>query len=77
MDLRPDLGVRRALHDPRTRLSPAVRKVENPYKSGNNSPVSSAMSCDRIGMLLMEANEISQYLKKDYVCVTFRDEYFV
>ena len=31
------------------------------------TPVAMSASNDRLNMLLMEANEISQYLKKDYV----------
>ena len=69
MDFRPDADlVRRVLNDPRTRHTPVIRRAEKQYMPSKKSPaVSSTMSTDRVGMLLMEANEIIQYLKKDYV----------
>jgi hypothetical protein len=67
MDFRPEVGSRRLAHDLKTRLPPATRQSPHKYKPGANSSASNSVSTDRIGMLLMEANEISQYLKKDFV----------
>lgn len=42
---------------------------------GSPSPSTAAASNDRVNMLLMEANEISQYLNEDYVRVIFISVY--
>jgi len=43
------------------------RSVVNYGKLSPTAMPAVAASNDRVNMLLMEANEISQYLKKDYV----------
>jgi len=43
------------------------RSVAGYGKLSPTAQLGSAASNDRVDMLLMEANEISQYLKKDYV----------